>query len=221
MNGKDRVDRDCIMQIFGANFNAFHHMSGEMIRKIAYHEVGHFIVQKFSDKLIDRKAVAISIVPAEGYLGITVTDIMDNTISRDRSYLLDLIAASLAGRTSEKVFLSSENDVGAEDDLEKATKIAFDMVTKFGMNSKFGENHVYLNEKNYQMQTPSVTEMVNGEVKKIMEEAEERAKTILMQHSKLAEALVNELSKKGMLRDKEIEVIVKRIEPESSEVIKD
>ena len=221
MNGKDRVDRDCIMQIFGANFNAFHHMSGEMIRKIAYHEVGHFIVQKFSDKLIDRKAVAISIVPAEGYLGITVTDIMDNTISRDRLYLLDLIAASLSGRTSEKVFLSSENDVGAEDDLEKATKIAFDMVTKFGMNSKFGENHVYLNEKNYQMQTPSVTEMVNGEVKKIMEEAEERAKTILMQHSKLAEALVNELSKKGMLRDKEIEVIVKRIEPESSEVIKD
>ena len=220
MNGKDRVDRDCIMQIFGANFEQFHHMSEDMIRETAYHEVGHFIVQKFSDKLIDRKAIAISIVPAEGYLGLTVTDATDNTVSKDKSYLVDMIADLLAGRVSEKLFMHSENNAGAESDLEKATKIAFNMVTKFGMTSRLGENHVYLNEKDYQMQTPSVTESVNGEVKKIMKEAEERARQILMQHSKLAEELVNELAKKGMLSEKEIEAIVKKVEPEPAETAK-
>lgn len=218
MNGKDRVDRDCVMQIFGANFERFHNMSKEMIRETAYHEVGHFIVQRFSDKLIDRKAIAISIVPAEDYLGLTVTDATDKTVNKDKTYLVDLIAEFLAGRVSEKLFMHSENNAGAESDLEKATKIAFNMVTKFGMTSRLGENHIYLNEKDYQMQTPTVTDMVNGEVKKIMKEAEERARMMLTQHSQLAEELVNELAKKGMLSSKEIETIVKRIEPKPTDV---
>lgn len=218
MNGKDRVDRDCVMQIFGANFERFHNMSKEMIRETAYHEVGHFIVQRFSDKLIDRKAIAISIVPAEDYLGLTVIDATDKTVNKDKTYLVDLIAEFLAGRVSEKLFMHSENNAGAESDLEKATKIAFNMVTKFGMTSRLGENHIYLNETNYQMQTPTVTDMVNGEVKKIMKEAEERARMMLTQHSQLAEELVNELAKKGMLSSKEIETIVKRIEPKPTDV---
>lgn len=218
MNGKDRVDRDCVMQIFGTNFERFHNMSKEMIRETAYHEVGHFIVQRFSDKLIDRKAIAISIVPAEDYLGLTVTDATDKTVNKDKTYLVDLIAEFLAGRVSEKLFMHSENNAGAESDLEKATKIAFNMVTKFGMTSRLGENHIYLNEKDYQMQTPTVTDMVNGEVKKIMKEAEERARMMLTQHSQLAEELVNELAKKGMLSSKEIETIVKRIEPKPTDV---
>ena len=114
--------------------------------------------------------------------------------------------------------MHSENNAGAESDLEKATKIAFNMVTKFGMTSRLGENHIYLNEKDYQMQTPTVTDMVNGEVKKIMKEAEERARMMLTQHSQLAEELVNELAKKGMLSSKEIETIVKRIEPKPTDV---
>ena len=75
-----------------------------------------------------------------------------------------------------------------------------------------------MNEKDYQMQTPTVTDMVNGEVKKIMKEAEERARMMLTQHSQLAEELVNELAKKGMLSSKEIETIVKRIEPKPTDV---
>lgn len=86
MSGKDRVDRESIMKNFGANFEEFRNMSEEMVRSTAYHEVGHFIVQRFSDKLIDRKAIAISIVPAEGYLGLTVTDATDKTVNKDKSY---------------------------------------------------------------------------------------------------------------------------------------
>lgn len=212
MSGKDRVDRESIMKNFGANFEEFRNMSEEMVRSTAYHEVGHFIVQRFSDKLIDRKAIAISIVPAEGYLGLTVTDATDKTVNKDKSYFTDLIADLLAGRIAEKLFMKSENNAGAESDLEKATKIAFKMVTKYGMASRLGENQIYLNDKDYQMQTPAVTEIVNREVQKILEEAAKKATLVLDEHQEVVEELVNELTKKGMLSGKELNSIIELYE---------
>lgn len=212
MSGKDRVDRESIMKNFGANFEEFRNMSEEMVRSTAYHEVGHFIVQRFSDKLIDRKAIAISVVPAEGYLGLTVTDATDKTVNKDKSYFTDLIADLLAGRIAEKVFMKSENNAGAESDLEKATKIAFKMVTKYGMTSRLGENQIYLNDKDYQMQTPAVTEIVNREVQKILEEAAKKATLVLDEHQEVVEELVNELTKKGMLSGKELNSIIELYE---------
>lgn len=212
MSGKDRVDRESIMKNFGANFEEFRNMSEEMIRSTAYHEVGHFIVQRFSDKLIDRKAIAISIVPAEGYLGLTVTDATDKTVNKDKSYCTDLIAELLAGRIAEKLFMKIENNAGAESDLEKATKIAFKMVTKYGMTSRLGENQIYLNDKDYQMQTPAVTEIVNREVQKILDESAKRATFLLNKYKRLVEELVNELTKKGMLSGKELNSIIELYE---------
>ena len=212
MSGKDRVDRESIMKNFGANFEEFRNMSEEMVRSTAYHEVGHFIFQRFSDKLIDRKAIAISIVPAEGYLGLTVTDATDKTVNKDKSYFTDLIADLLAGRIAEKLFMKSENNAGAESDLEKATKIAFKMVTKYGMASRLGENQSYLNDKDYQMQTPAVTEIVNREVQKILEEAAKKATLVLDEHQEVVEELVNELTKKGMLSGKELDSIIEHHE---------
>lgn len=212
MSGKDRVDRESIMKNFGANFEEFRNMSEEMIRSTANHEVGHFIVQRFSDKLIDRKAIAISIVPAEGYLGLTVTDATDKTVNKDKSYFTDLIVAFLAGRIAEKLFMKIENNAGAESDLEKATKIAFKMVTKYGMTSRLGENQIYLNDKDYQMQTPAVTEIVNREVQKILDESAKRATFLLNKYKGLVEELVNELTKKGMLSGKELNSIIELYE---------
>ena len=212
MSGKDRVDRESIMKNFGANFEEFRNMSEEMVRSTAYHEVGHFIVQRFSDKLIDRKAIAISIVPAEGYLGVTVSDATEKTVNCDKSYFKDLIAESLAGRIAEKLFMKIENNAGAENDLEKATKIAFKMVTRYGMASRLGENQIYLNDKDYQMQTPAVTETVNSEIQKILDESAQRATFLLNKYKGLVEELVNELTKKGMLSGKELNSIIEHYE---------
>lgn len=212
MSGKDRVDRESIMKNFGANFEEFRNMSEEMVRSTAYHEAGHFIVQRFSDKLIDRKAIAISIVPAEGYLGLTVTDATDKTVNKDKSYFTDLIADLLAGRIAEKVFMKSENNAGAESDLEKATKIAFKMVTRYGMASGLGENQIYLNDKDYQMQTSAVTETVNREIQKILDESAQRATFLLNKYKGVVEELVNELTKKGMLSGKELDSIIEHHE---------
>ena len=212
MSGKDHVDRASIMKNFGANFEEFHNMSEEMVRSTAYHEIGHFIVLRFSDKLINREVTAISIIPSEGYLGVTVSDATEKTVNCDKSYFTDLIAESLAGRIAEKIFMKIENNAGAENDLEKATKIAFKMVTKYGMTSRLGENQIYLNDKDYQMQTPAVTEIVNREVQKILDESAKRATFLLNKYKGLVEELVNEITKKGMLSGKELNSIIELYE---------
>lgn len=208
MDGKTRVDRESIMKNFDFNFKQFHNMTSNQISEVAYHEIGHFMVQRFSGRLTDREVVAISIIPAADYLGVNVLDTTDCTPSTDKNFFIDKIACLLAGRISEKIFTSSQNNSGASNDLEKATKIAYNMVTKYGMTTKLGEHRIYINDRDYQMQTPEVTNMVNAEIKNIIEKATERATTILQTHAELVKTLAEELSKNGMLSQIELEKII-------------
>ena len=208
MDGKTRVDRESIMKNFDFNFKQFHNMTSTQISEVAYHEIGHFMVQRFSGRLTDQEVVAISIIPTADYLGVNVLDTTDCTPSTDKNFFIDKIACLLAGRISEKIFTGSQNNSGASSDLEKATKIAYNMVTKYGMTTKLGEHRIYINDRDYQMQTPEVTNMVNAEIKNIIDKATERATTILQTHAELVKTLAEELSKKGMLSQIELEKII-------------
>lgn len=212
MDGKDHVDRESIMKNFDFNFKKFHNMTPAMINEIAYHETGHFIIQRFSGRLTDKEVVAISIIPATDYLGINVFDPTDCEPTSDKNFFIDQIASCLAGRISEKLFLGVQNNSGASSDLETATMLAYDMVTKYGMSTKLGENRIYFNDHNYKMQTDEVTNMINGEIKNIIDRATERATNLLNEHKDLVKALAEELSKKGMLSKIELEEIIQKYE---------
>ena len=212
MDGKDHVDRESIMKNFDFNFKKFHNMTPAMINEIAYHETGHFIIQRFSGRLTNKEVVAISIIPATDYLGINVFDPTDCEPTSDKNFFIDKIASCLAGRISEKLFLGVQNNSGASSDLETATMLAYDMVTKYGMSTKLGENRIYFNDHNYKMQTDEVTNMINGEIKNIIDRATERATNLLNEHKDLVKALAEELSQKGMLSKIELEEIIQKYE---------
>lgn len=212
MDGKDHVDRESIMKNFDFNFKKFHNMTPAMINEIAYHETGHFIIQRFSGRLTNKEVVAISIIPATDYLGINVFDPTDCEPTSDKNFFIDKIASCLAGRISEKLFLGVQNNSGASSDLETAIMLAYDMVTKYGMSTKLGENRIYFNDHNYKMQTDEVTNMINGEIKNIIDRATERATNLLNEHKDLVKALAEELSKKGMLSKIELEEIIQKYE---------
>lgn len=212
MDGKDHVDRESIMKNFDFNFKKFHNMTPAMINEIAYHETGHFIIQRFSGRLTNKEVVAISIIPATDYLGINVFDPTDCEPTSDKNFFIDEIASCLAGRISEKLFLGVQNNSGASSDLKTATMLAYDMVTKYGMSTKLGENRIYFNDHNYKMQTDEVTNMINGEIKNIIDRATERATNLLNEHKDLVKALAEELSKKGMLSKIELEEIIQKYE---------
>ena len=208
MNGKERVDRESVIKNFNINFERFHKMSPSMIYETAYHEIGHFMVQRFSGRLVQQEVMAVSIIPTDDYLGVNVLDRTDSTANENREYFIDKIASLLAGKVSEKMFMNVSDNSGASKDLEVATKIAYNMVTKYGMTTKLGKHRIYLNDQKYQMQTSEVIMTVNEEIQSIIDEAYERAKQILSQNEILVKMLVDELYKKGMLSRIELEKLI-------------
>lgn len=220
LSGKNHVDRNCILKNFDANFEQYKKMSYSSKLQTSYHEVGHFILKRFSGRLVDFDTLAISIIPTEVYWGINVFDRTDAVPSDDRDYFIDLIASCLAGRIAEKIFLNQPNNSGASNDLEQATKYAYDMVTRYGMAKDLCQNRVYLNDNIHHFQNSALTTKINTEIEAIIKQAGERAKTLLRTHEKLVKVLATELAKKGILSKFELERIISTVElPDSPKTI--
>ena len=212
LSGKDHVDRNCILMNFSSNFEKYKKMPYSSKLQTAYHEIGHFIIKHFSGRLLDFDTLAVSIIPTDEYLGVNVFDKTDFTPNDDKDYYIDLIASYLAGRISEKIFFHQQNNSGASSDLEKATKCAYYMVTRYGMSKNLCQNRIYLNDSNHYMQNSVLTTKINIEIETIINQASERAKTLLKAHEKAVNILATVLAKKGILSKIELEKIINTIE---------
>lgn len=208
LNNKKHVDRNCILKNFDANFEQYKKMPYSSKLQTAYHEIAHFIIKHFSERLVNFDTLAISIIPTENYLGVNVFDRTDAVPNDDRDYFIDLIASCLAGRIAEKIFLNQSNNSGASNDLEQATKYAYDMVTRYGMAKDLCQNRVYFNDGIHNLQNSVLTTKINAEIEAIIKQAGERAKTLLRTHEKLVKVLATELAKKGILSKFELERII-------------
>lgn len=207
MSHKDHVDRNCILRNFDANFEMYKKMSYTSKLQVAYHEVGHFVVKHFSEKLIDYETLAISIIPTNEYLGVNVFDKTDLISNNDVDYFIDEIASCLAGRISEKIFLHQPNNSGAAEDLKQSTRLANDMVTRYGMSKNLCQNRVYQNDSH-----SALSAKINAEIEIIIQKASDKAKGLLQAHQKLVEILANELARKGILSKIELERIINTVE---------
>ena len=117
-----------------------------------------------------------------------------------------MIAKLLGGRRAEKLY-TKELSAGANSDLTKATRIAKDMITRYGLDENFTEDRVYLRESENPMYTDRIIEKINVEIDKILGEAKRYADEILSLHQAELEILVEELMKKGMVSKVELERI--------------
>lgn len=210
--GKKPVDKECILENFEIMFEKFEMMDENSKKSTAYHEAGHYIVGRKSGRLIDEKGIAISIMPAEDYLGITVYDDLSDevTIYPDRAYFIDKIAESIAGRVAEEQYTKNISS-GACEDLQRANKIAYKVITSYGMSSS-AENRIYLEDEECHLMSEKIRNQIDGEVKKIVSEATERAKQIISENKELLLKLVDELMKKEILDKNELEKICQRVE---------
>lgn len=208
MDGKTRVDRISVMKNFAGNFEQFHNLPEEQIKATAYHEMGHYLVWRFSGRLTHKEIIAVSIIPAENYLGVNVFDTLDNFPITDNQFFIDSIAEALAGRVAEKTFCNCSYNSGASSDLQKVTKLAYDMVAKYGMRNNIGTNRIYLNNDQYQMQTEETINSINAEIERIIDTANKRAEDILKKHYELLKQLVEIISQRGMMSKAELESVV-------------
>ncbi len=165
-----------------------HKVSAKKRKLTAYHEAGHAVSSFYLDNV--DPVHQISIIPrgmAGGYTLHRPTE--DDNIS-SRNEMLDSLVGLLGGRVAEAIILG-DISTGASNDIQRATSIARDMVTKYGMSEKlgpiaFGEENqeVFLGKdfnhvRNY---SEKVAAEIDDEVERLITEAYNRTNTILTEH---------------------------------------
>src|SRR4029453_5647045 len=183
----------------------------------AYHEVGHALMCKLLKNA--HPLHKVSIIPRGFALGLTMFLPEEDIMSQTRSQLIDQIGVSLGGRVAEEN-VYSEITTGAQDDLEKATKMARRMVTEFGMSDRLGPmtfgkryDHVFLgrdfgHDRDY---GEHVATIIDEEVRRIISEQYEIVKDLLLKHRPHMDAIVKVLLEKETLDVKEVDAIMAEV----------
>ena len=186
-------------------------LSGEDRERIAYHESGHAIlglVVPGADPVH-----RVSIVPRGQALGVTYQRPNTDRYNYPEAYLRARIIGMLGGRAAEEIIYGTKT-TGAENDIEQATGIARNMVTRWGMSEKVGmvqlaprQNQYLGTMAGYGSEKPFSEEMariVDDEVRRIINECHDQAKKLLNEHRAALDALVHALLDKETLDEEEI-----------------
>ena len=112
------------------------HVRTEKANKLcAYHEAGHAVASYYCKHTDPVKH--ITIIPAGGAGGVTVSVPTEDKFTSSRNEMLDSIVLSLGGRVAEEIVLD-DISTGASSDIQHATRVAKNMVTKYGMSEALG-----------------------------------------------------------------------------------
>lgn len=152
-------------------------------RMVAFHEVGHALVSALQKNA--QPVQKITIVPRTmGTLGYTMNAPEEERYLMTRDELLSQITALLGGRAAETVVFDTSS-TGAANDIERATKLARNMVTQYGMSKKFGSmglestENQYLDGRNMPTCSEQTNAAVDEEILKILEECQQAAISLL------------------------------------------
>lgn len=201
--GKTEVDKDAVLTNFAYHLKQFDKMSDRAKRSTAYHEAGHCLVALGSKELNNYDVMAVSIMPTDSYLGVTVYEPNEITPEPTMEYYIDSIAMDLAGRVAESMYTKTVTS-GAYSDLCMATQKAHSIISKFGMTD-FGRNRNFTEETT----SDKVKDRINEEIDKIINKAMARAEAILSVNYDVLTLLVNELMKKGIVGSNDLKVLLK------------
>ncbi|KAK0166000.1 hypothetical protein PV328_004463 [Microctonus aethiopoides] len=178
-------------------------------RITAYHEAGHALVGFYSKE--SHPLSKVTIIPRGGSLGHTSFVPEKDVFHDTKSKLLARMDASLGGRAAEELIFGPEKvTTGASSDLIMATRIAEAMVKNYGMSEKVGfrASTRSSNDESSLEYSPSTTEVIDAEIKRILQESYERAKTILRVHAKEHKLLAEALLKYETLDVEEVKAIL-------------
>lgn len=173
-------------------------MSEEEKRNTAYHESGHAVVAKLVPK--SDPVHKVTIIPRGRALGLTMQLPVEDRYAYDRQYLMSRIAVLFGGRIAEELFMN-QMTTGASNDFERATAMARDMVTRYGMSDMgvmvYGENEgeVFLGRSVTQHKNVSEATMqkVDQEIRRIIDQQYALARQLLEEHRDKVEAMTHAL----------------------------
>jgi cell division protease FtsH len=188
-------------------------ISAEEKRIIAYHEAGHAVVMNAIPEA--DPVQKITIVGRGQAGGLTWYRPEDDRILMSRKKMIAQLAGSLGGRAAEQIVFDDITS-GASSDLESVTKIARTMITRLGMSSKLGqrtygqkEELIFLGREISEQRdySEAVAEQIDGEVRKLVDDAYAEALKILNQYRVQLDAVANKLLDVENLNREEFEAI--------------
>jgi cell division protease FtsH len=188
-------------------------------RLTAYHEGGHAIVAL---KIPGSDPVhKVTIVPRGRALGLTASlpEVDRHNYSKD--WLIGSLAMFFGGRVAEEIIFGADKiTTGAGNDIERATALARRMVTQFGMSERIGplavgdkEQEIFLGREFAQRREISerTAQMVDGEVKRLVDEAYARATTIILENRELLDRIADALLERETIDREDLDRLVKNL----------
>jgi cell division protease FtsH len=210
--GKDAVEmedfQDAVDRVIGGLEKKNKIISPEEKKIIAYHEAGHAICGWYLEHAYP--LLKVTIVPrgtaALGYAQYTPKEqYLYNT-----DQLLDQVCMTLGGRASEEIFFHKIS-TGAQNDLQQITRIAYAMVTVYGMNEKVGNVSYYDPQQETAFTKPyseETSKIIDEEVRKLIDNAYERTKGLLMEKRQQVEKLAEALLEREVLFQSDVENLI-------------
>ena len=176
-------------------------MTEDEKRNTAYHESGHALVAKLMPK--SDPVHKVTIIPRGRALGVTMQLPEEDHYAYDKQYLLTRIAILFGGRIAEEVFMH-QMTTGASNDFERATQMARDMVTRYGMSDSMGVMVYAENEGDPFLgrsltRTSHISEetmrAVDNEIRRILEDQYTTARKLIEDNADKVEAMAQALLK--------------------------
>ena len=201
--------QDAIDRVIGGLEKKNKIISPEEKKIVAYHEAGHAIAGwflEFADPL-----VKVSIVPrGVAALGYAQYLPKEQYLYRTEQ-LMDMMCMTLGGRVAEDVFFGKIS-TGAQNDLEKITKMAYAMVTIYGMNEKIGHVSFKDDTGEYGLMgkpySEATSQIIDEEVRKLIEIAYQKTKNLIIEHKDHLENLAQALLAKEILFQQDLEGLI-------------
>jgi len=199
---------DAVDRIVGGLERKSKIISKEEKKTIAFHEAGHATVSWLLEHA--SPLVKVTIIPRGRALGAAWYLPEERQITT-RDQLIDEMCAALGGRVSEELMFGKVS-TGAMNDLEKITKQAYAMIAYFGMSKKVGHVSFYDSTGQSEMSftkpySEKTAELIDQEVKNLIEEAYVRAYEILKKHKKGLTQLAEQLLEKEVIFTEDLEKI--------------
>ena len=210
--GKQHVEmadfQDAVDRVIGGLEKKNKIILPEEKKVIAYHEAGHAICGWFLEHAYP--LLKVTIVPrgtaALGYAQYTPKEqYLYNT-----DQLMDQICMTLGGRASEDIFFGKIS-TGAQNDLQQVTKIAYAMVTVYGMNDKVGNVSFYDPQQENAFTKPyseETSKLIDEEVRKLIDAAFERTKNLLTEKKEQVKTLAEALLEREVLFQSDVELLI-------------
>lgn len=200
--------QDAIDRVIGGLEKKNKLISPEEKKIVAYHEAGHAVAGWFLEHA--DPLVKVSIVPrGVAALGYAQYLPKEQFLYRTEQ-LMDTMCMTLGGRAAEEVFFGKIS-TGAQNDLERVTKLSYSMVTIYGMNAKVGQVSFNDPQGEYGYQRPyseKTAELIDQEVRNMINEAYERTKALLTDKKQAVETLAQELLQKEILFQDDLERLI-------------